>query len=129
MEKSKTPTKINAPFKISGKVIQGKLEGRKLGFPTANIYLEKEIPSGIYAGLAILNGKIYQTAIYIRRNQKVLESHLLNFSGDIYGQILTVKVEKKIREDKRFNSEKDLLNAIEKDIQALKNFYHKARLG
>ncbi len=64
-----------------------------------------------------------------KRNQKVLESHLLNFSGDIYGQILTVKVEKKIREDKRFNSEKDLLNAIEKDIQALKNFYHKARLG
>ena len=119
-QKSKT---FQLPFLIEGKVIQGKLEGQKLGFPTANILLKKEIPSGIYAGSATLNGRIYQTAIYVCRNQKILENHLLNFSGDIYGQILTVKVEKKIREDRRFETRGELLEAIKKDVQAVKKFY------
>lgn len=115
-----------SPFskKISGTVSKGKHEGGKLGFPTANIPLRDSIESGIYAGKTFVGGKEYLSAIYISLESKILETHLLNFSGNLYDQTITVQLDKKIRDPQIFSSEKDLISQITKDLEAINTFYH-----
>ena len=110
---------------FSGRVTKGAQKGAQLGFPTANIKLDREIESGIYAGQVEVGGKEYLAAVYVGRNRTVLESHLIDFRGDLYGQTVTVKVEKKIREDQSFESKDELLEAIQEDIKAVRDFYAK----
>ena len=109
--------------KLSGKVIKGKLEGQKIGFPTANIYFEPGFKSGIYAGRVQHLKQEYLSAIYIDPNEKIIEAHLLNFKGDLYNQILEISIEKKIRDHQVFPEYDTLISQIQKDIQAVKNFY------
>ncbi|MEK7138099.1 MAG: riboflavin kinase [Patescibacteria group bacterium] len=111
--------------KISGTVIRGAQKGTELGFPTANIKIENEDLRGIYAGQAKVNGKNYLAAIYIGEKQKILEAYLLDFSEDIYGQVLEVTIEQKIREDRKFENQSDLLETITRDIKVVRDFYAK----
>jgi len=111
------------PLLISGVVLKGQREGTALGFPTANLKLKTEISSGIYAGQTKFGEKIHISAIYIPPNGKILETHLLDFIGDLYGQTIEVVIEKKIRESRPFKTKIELLRAIKEDIQMIRNFY------
>lgn len=114
---------LNSNFILEGTVIQGAQLGRKLGFPTANIMYPEEIvkiPFGVYKAkcnghAAILNWGIKPTVN--NTPVPIIEVHLLNFSGDLYGQKLKIEVLKKIRDEKKFNSIDELKTQIEKDIE------------
>ena len=102
---------------ISGKVIKGKSRGKKLGFPTANIKLNEQFEDGVYGGTTIIGNKKYRSAIYIKDNS--LETHLLNFSGNLYDRTITVMVNKKIKDIMYFQNDEDLKQQIEKDIKLI----------
>lgn len=116
---------------LSGKVIHGAGYGKKLGFPTANIdrrqYLREnfKLTFGIYGGFAILpNGKRYKAAIVIgpldAKKLPKLETHILNFSGNLYGKKILVELHRYIRKFKAYTTVEALKKQIEKDIIKIK---------
>ena len=105
-------------YLITGKVVRGDSYGRKLGFPTANLeVIERELPpEGVYAGTSHLEGIIYRSGIVIGPQNKI-EAHLLGYDGDAYGKIITLKLDKFLRGYKKFDTEKELIAQIEKDLK------------
>lgn len=108
-------------YKISGKVVKGYGYGKKIGFPTVNLEVEtKEFPpEGVYAGTAVLEKKEYKAGIVIGPGEKV-EAHLISYDGDAYGKMITLQINKFLRAYKKFNTEKELIIQIKKDLDFCK---------
>lgn len=104
---------------IYRKVIQGKGKGKKLGFPTVNIELRKKIESGVYAGSVKIGGEKYKAGIFVGKDKKILEAHLIGFSGDLYEKKIEVEIQERIREAKKFGSNEELKRQIKKDIELI----------
>ncbi len=112
-------------YTLSGTVVRGFQNGRKLGFPTANIQINDEfklIPKkGIYAVLVYVNQTIYKGMLSIGYNptfdgkEKTIEVNILDFDRDIYGASLTLELIDYIRDEKKFDSVEDLIAAIKND--------------
>lgn len=108
--------------KISGIVQEWKKRGKTLGFPTANIPLAHGIiPEWTYKINVVVFGKVYKwVGAYIWKDS-LFESHIFDFSQDIYGENIEVYVLYKIRENKKFSSLDELKNQIQKDSEFAKN--------
>lgn len=112
-------------YSISGKVIHGFENGRKISYPTANIEipLDKLSPkAGVYSGYTEIDGKQYESIINIGNNptvgklkRNILESHLLNFNDDIYNKDIRVYFLDFIRDEKKFVSLEELKTQLDKD--------------
>lgn len=118
---------MNSKRKIRGLVIHGNKRGRELGFPTANIFLEglEEIDPGVYAGRVTYKKREYLSGVYIHGHKPLLEAHILDFDGDLYGENLQVELEEKIRGAKKYDTDQELIAAISADIVAIQRHYHK----
>ncbi len=112
-------------YVITGTVEKGLGNGRKMGFPTANIAYpdNKLLPNdGVYYGKV----KGMDAVINIGKNptfdaeKRTVEVHIPEFSGDLYGQKLTVEFLEKIRNDIKFDSIDDLILQINNDIEYVK---------
>lgn len=97
----------------------------RLGFPTANIPLTDISLSGIYAARVHLPDSEYDAVIYANQARKLLEAHLLDFSGDLYGKTIEVALLEKIREDAVFADEDAARAAITKDVAAVRAYFKK----
>ena len=104
---------------ISGKIIRGKKRGRKLGFPTVNIELNDKIECGVYAGSVKVGAKNYKAGIFVSPDEKLLEVHIIGFSGDLYGKEIEVEIIRRIRDVMKFESEEALKKQIERDIELI----------
>ncbi|HEY5978827.1 MAG TPA: riboflavin kinase [Microlunatus sp.] len=124
---------------IEGRVEHGDRRGRELGFPTANIVLGDESASdGVWAGLVQLpDGDTYGAAVSVGRRAtfygrdgiRLLEAHLLDFSGDLYGQRLRLWLDHRIRPQRRFSDVEALVNQMHQDIADARLWlYSNARL-
>jgi len=110
---------------LTGRVIKGEGRGRILKIPTANIEpmsSDKLIPrDGIYAALARIADRIYKAVLYIGTkptfsfNNHVIELHILDFSGNLYGQALEIEFKARIRDDYHFEQVDKLIEQIEQD--------------
>jgi FAD synthase len=110
----------NIIFRADGEVIKGDKKGSELGFPTANIPCEDGVPSGIFAGEVVWDGASHPAAIYKSGSKNIVEAHLLDFSGNLYGETIVVNAKHKIRDDKNFDDDKKLAAAITKDMEEIK---------
>lgn len=108
---------------IKGKVYKGKQKGRQLGFPTANVRIQTQLNSGIYAGGVILDNQKYKAAIFIPKVGNFVEAHILNFSKDIYGEKIEILIGKKIREVGKFKNNLELKEQIEKDLKLIGKYF------
>lgn len=117
-------------YTLSGLVVEGNRIGRSIGFPTANLQISERykliLPDGIYAARTTTGGKRYDAMLYIGSRpsidgdeEKRIEVNLLDFEGDLYGQILRVDVLDFIRGDKKLDSLEALQHQIENDKQAI----------
>lgn len=111
-------------FCVCGDVEHGLQNGRKLGFPTANVGVGGNmlIPgSGVYAGFTYVNGEKYGSVINVGKNptfgaeKTTVESHIIGFSDDIYGKYVRVEFVKRIRGDIKFENIGKLAEQIKKD--------------
>ena len=107
---------------IIGTVIRGIQKSRKLGFPTANVSSDSDLVAGIYAGCTIIDGKKYNSALYSSGNN-IIETFIFDFSGDLYGKEVGIKVMKKIRNKKKFKDDSEAIEQITKDILAVKKYF------
>jgi riboflavin kinase / FMN adenylyltransferase len=111
-------------FTLEGKVVHGAHRGTQLGFPTANLVTEKEIlpRPGVYAVKAKYANRLYDGVMNIGFNPTFglerisLEVHLLDFSQDIYGDILRVYFIERLRDELVFSSATALASQISEDI-------------
>ena len=128
------PNYLGRNYSINGKVIRGFANGRKIDFPTANIELNSPyvIPKiGVYMGCAIFLSMTYKAIISISNhptiqelNKPIIEVHLINYNGDLYGQNIKVEFVSFMRNIQKFESLDELKNQliIDRDnaIKALK---------
>ena len=111
------------PAEVEGTVTLGDQRGGTLGFRTANLAVDPEVlvPAyGIYAGAA----RGQRAAISIGVNphyggdERRIEPHLLDFEGDLHGQRLVVELWQRLRDERAFDSEADLVAQIARDVEA-----------
>ena len=113
-------------FQIGGKIIASDRRGRILGFPTANLDIKPQqaLPgNGIYATITQVDDKQFPSATNIGtrptfgEGEKNVETHLLNYKGDLYGKEIRVEFMQKLRDEQRFPSSEELKAQIRKDIR------------
>jgi riboflavin kinase/FMN adenylyltransferase len=114
---------LGAPFLLEGEVVEGDRRGRELGFPTANIVPsdERVCPGhGVYAAFA--NGRSAAVNVGVRPTFEtgrgvLVEAYLIDFDGDLYGQVLRVAFIARLRGEKRFESVEDLVAQMRRDVE------------
>ena len=103
-------------MKFNGKVIRGKREGTKIGFPTANIEVSENVASGIYAGYTSLDKRNLPSIFYVAESSSLIESHILDFpSQDLYGHEISVELSHKLRDVRQFSGLDEASKQIKKD--------------
>jgi riboflavin kinase/FMN adenylyltransferase len=116
---------LGRPYAIAGAVVEGDHLGQQLGFPTANLEVAGLVlpPNGVYAGQAHVGKNPHRVALNIGFRPTVaaapqlrVEAHLLDFSGNLYGQELEVTFVARLREEKKFSSLDELKAQIAQDI-------------
>ena len=125
---------LGRPYRISGRVTQGEQLGRQLGFPTANLALPRfrMAVSGVYAVKVLGIGDSVHTAIaYVGNRPSVdgghplLEVHLIDFAGELYGRYIAVDFYHHVRSEKKFASLSELKRQIGQDIDTAKDFFQR----
>jgi len=124
---------LGQPFCITGRVVYGQQLGGQLGIPTANVNLHRyRAPlRGVFAVEVLLaDGQRVQGVanVGVRPTvgdliKPVLEVHMLDWSGDIYGQRIAVEFKRKLREEQKFTSLDDLVESIQKDIGVAREYF------
>ncbi len=108
-------------MKFSGIVIEGDKKGREHGFPTANISNIEKVGVGIYAARVSVDNEIHNAAVYVGTPRPdLLEAHILDWNGDIYGKEISVLIVKKIREDFCEPDGQKLKEMITNDIKEIR---------
>lgn len=116
-------------YSLSGVVEHGNGIGRQIGFPTANIRIQsnKLLPmSGVYSAQALVDGRSIVAIVNVGNNPTVgndkisVESHLIDFYGDLYSKEVVVNFDLFIRSEKKFASLNELQEQIAKDLLQLK---------
>ena len=114
---------LGRSYSISGRVVQGKGIGRRIGYATANLELQKQVlpPSGVYAVTARVGAEKFKSILNMGMqrtfgdNDFRVEVHLLDFEGDLYGRNIEVFFVKKVRDERTFNSPPELADQIRRD--------------
>lgn len=121
---------LGRPYQVTGMVIRGHGRGRKLGFPTANLgKIEQLIPAdGVYSGRASVGDGYWPCAVSIgstptfgANEARQVEVYMLEFDGDLYGEILRVEFDRLLRPQQKFASLTELSDQLLRDVQQVRN--------
>ena len=124
---------LGRTFSLRGPVVMGARRGRTIGFPTANIALgpDRATPSfGIYVTRAYLRDGVRPscTSIGVRPTfdsdaSPTVETYILDFDGDLYGQELRIDLVHRLRDELKFDSVDDLVTEIRRDVQKTRDYF------
>lgn len=113
-------------FSLRGRVVTGAGRGTGLGFPTANLDVSagQALPAdGVYASLAHINGETFRSMTNIGKsptfgeNERTIESYLVDYKGDLYGDELLVDIVARLRDEKKFASAGELKKQLARDVR------------
>lgn len=124
---------LGYPYCLYGRVVHGRKEGRKLGYPTANIKVEdpfKLIPGdGIYIAQIKVYGKLYNGMMSIGNNPTFgnaswsVEVHIFDFDNEIYEELVEIKIVKRIRDEIKFVNLDSLKHQLYEDEKVSRAFF------
>jgi riboflavin kinase/FMN adenylyltransferase len=125
---------LGRPFTVTGEVIHGAQFGRTIGFPTANVvppFEQVALADGIYASRAHLPGEdTWRDAMtYVGNRPTVntgarqIETNLLDFDGDLYGQVITVQLLQRLRADEHFPTVEAMVAQLRQDEIVARTFF------
>jgi riboflavin kinase/FMN adenylyltransferase len=112
---------LGRPPELEGTVVLGDQRGGTLGYPTANLSVPADllVPAyGIYAGFALGHRAAMSIGVnpHYGGDERRIEPHLLDFEGDLYGQRLVVELWRRLRDERAFANEDELVAQITRDV-------------
>ena len=126
---------LGRPYGVEGPVARGDARGVGLGFPTANVQPHNRVipRRGVYVTSTLIEGQWRRsvTNIGVRPTfgdalEPSVETHVINWSGDLYGDVLRVRFLHRLREEKKFASIDELKKQIESDVTHAQRFFERA---
>ncbi len=125
---------LSRPYSLSGVIARGDRMGKRLGWPTINLVPDSElIPAdGVYAGEVYLPSfpasfpcatNIGTRPTVYENYERVVESHILDFSTDVYGERVGIRFYKRLREERIFPTVMDLSAQIGRDVEATREYF------
>jgi len=113
---------LGRPAEVEGTVVLGDQRGGTLGYPTANLAVPPDllVPAyGIYAGSALGHRAAISIGVnpHYGGDERRIEPYLLDFEGDLYGRRLVVELWRRLRDERAFASEEELVARIAKDVE------------
>ncbi len=117
---------LGRPYSIRGEVVRGAGRGRTLGFPTANVKTERPLglPVGVYVCRLLVAGREHQAVVNVGfrptfgETELAVEAHVLDFTGDLYDETVTLTFIRRLREERKFPSVDALKAQIALDVAA-----------
>ncbi|MBQ3260834.1 MAG: riboflavin kinase [Alistipes sp.] len=113
---------------VEGEVIHGAKLGRQMGFPTANMEVGGvDIENGVYLSSVTIDGRVWRAMsnVGVRPSvdgrSRLLETHIFDFQGDLYGRVLRVDLLRKVRDEKKFSSIEELKNQLMQDFNQIRS--------
>jgi riboflavin kinase/FMN adenylyltransferase len=128
---------LGHPFYLKGHIIHGRQHGRVMGFPTANLSVPQEqiLPAnGVYVSQTRFDGTICPSVTNIGfrptfgQSERTIETFLLDFNGDLYGQTIQIELVDRLRDEIKFPNMEALKVQIDRDVeQARQILAHRER--
>jgi riboflavin kinase/FMN adenylyltransferase len=130
---------LDRPYAISGLIARGDRMGQRLGWPTINLVPENKLlpADGVYAGRVHFPSfpatfdcvtNIGTRPTVYENYQRVVESHILDFKADVYGERVEVSFYKRLRDERIFPTVMDLSAQIRRDVEATREYFVHRRL-
>lgn len=124
---------LGRPYAIRGPVLHGDERGRTIGFPTLNVGVAADRalpPNGVYVTRAHHGDRTYEAVTNIGTRPtfddttvRRVETHLLDFEGDLYGQIVSVELLSRLRAEMKFDGPQALVAQIHADVEATRRWF------
>jgi riboflavin kinase/FMN adenylyltransferase len=122
---------LGRAYYVDGTIVEGKRRGRELGFPTANLETQNELvpPNGVYATIMTIDGVVHGgvTNIGMRptfgETTPTIETHVLDYSGNLYGQSVRLAFVQRLRDERRFEDVDALRAQIDADKQRAERLF------
>jgi riboflavin kinase/FMN adenylyltransferase len=124
---------LGRAYSLCGPVVRGDGVGRKLGFPTANVFVEDLVtpPRGVYGAHVTVDGVTHRAALNIGMRPTLgspepklqVEAHLLDFEGDLYSRTVEVEFVARLRDEQKFPSLDALKAQIARDIESARSLF------
>ncbi|MDX6557458.1 MAG: riboflavin kinase / adenylyltransferase [Blastocatellia bacterium] len=125
---------LGRPYGFEGRVVRGEQRGAQLGFPTANLHPQNRVipRNGVYVTAALIDGQWRRSVTNIgtrptfgSENETSVETFVMNWSGDLYGDVVRVRFLHRLREEKKFASIEELKLQIERDVTQAGNYFER----
>jgi riboflavin kinase/FMN adenylyltransferase len=126
---------LGRPYGVEGPVIRGDERGATLGFPTANIQPHNRVipRAGVYVTATLIQGQWRRSVTNIGTRptfgeglEPSVETHVMNWSGDLYGDVVRVRFLHRLRDEKKFGSIDELTAQIERDVARAGRYFERA---
>ena len=123
---------LGRPFALRGPVVVGDQRGRTIGFPTLNLGLSPDLAlpaDGVYISCTEVDGRSFEgcTNIGVRPTfdglKRIVETHLLDFEGDLYGRVVKTELLSRLRGERKFDGPDALIAQIERDVEATRSYF------
>ncbi len=125
---------LGRPYGVEGRVVRGAERGAKLGFPTANLHPQNRVipRNGVYVTAALIDGQWRRSVTNIGTrptfgsdNESSVETFVMNWSGDLYGDVVRVRFLHRLREEKKFSSIDELKSQIDRDVARAHRYFER----
>ncbi len=126
---------LGRPYGVEGRVEHGAERGQQLGFPTANLHPQNRVipENGVYVTGTLIDGQWRRSVTNIgvrptfgEETEPSVETFVMNWSGDLYGDVVRVRFLHRLRSERKFGSIEELKTQIEKDVVRAESYFERA---
>jgi riboflavin kinase / FMN adenylyltransferase len=126
---------LGRPYGVEGQVVRGASRGATLGFPTANLHPQNRVipRRGVYVTATLIDGQWRRSVTNIGTRptfgdatEPSVETYVLGWSGDLYGDVLRVRFLHRLRDEKKFGSVDELKAQIDRDVTRAQKYFEKS---
>lgn len=126
---------LGRPYGVEGRVVRGQERGRSLGFPTANLRPQNRVipRGGVYVTATLIDGDWRRSVTNVgtrptfeTTTEPSIETYVMNWSGDLYGDVVRVRFLHRLRDESKFASVDDLKRQIEHDLNRAVNYFERS---
>ncbi|HEV7843183.1 MAG TPA: bifunctional riboflavin kinase/FAD synthetase, partial [Pyrinomonadaceae bacterium] len=126
---------LGRPYGVEGRVVHGEERGRRLGFPTANLRPQNRVipRNGVYVTATLIEGAWRRSVTNVGTRptfatdvESSVESYVINWSGDLYGDVVRVRFLQRLRDERKFASIEELKRQIDLDRRRAESYFERS---